>query len=113
MDIDEHAESRAKNEARMFQTNTAIKSEHLTPCMSEVVDSDEEFSSNYIQTHQSSTDPPGQLPQETKVPTNGLKISENDQRKELNKIFNGEMLITDANFVSLPAQTPTVHTVKG
>ena len=51
MDIDEHAESRAKNEARMFQTNTAIKSEHLAPCMSEVVDSDEEFSSNYIKTH--------------------------------------------------------------
>ena len=43
MDIDEHAESKAKNEARMFKTNTAIYSEHLTPCMSEVVDSDEEF----------------------------------------------------------------------
>ena len=81
--------------------------------MSEVVDSDEEFSSNYIQTHQSNTDPPGQLPQKTKVPANGHKIPENNQKKELNKIFNGEMLITDANFVSLPAQTPTVHTIKG
>ena len=48
MEIDEHAESKAKNAARLFQTNTAIKSEHLIPCMSEVVDSDEEFSSNYI-----------------------------------------------------------------
>ena len=59
MEIDEHAESKAKNTARLFQTNTAIKSEHLIPCMSEVVDSDEEFSSNYIQTNQSNADPPG------------------------------------------------------
>ena len=98
MEIDEHAESKAKNAARLFQTNTAIKSEHLIPCMSEVVDSDEEFSSNYIQTNQSNADPPGLLPQDTKVPVNGHKSQVNSKRRETNKVFNGDILVTDANF---------------